>query len=468
MKVTLSLVSGPQAGQAKVFEEPDFFIVGRLEECHYHLPHDPFLSRRHFLLEINPPDVSLRDLGSMNGTIINGVKHGGRAPAETEDLIYQGRLTSPQVVKLKDGDMLKVGITEIRIDISTSAPSAISEASTPATESGEAEPRGENARAERENLLRALAANEERRSTENPGALVDTLLRQLLRAEQALSAQSGKLPSIGDFQILRQLGKGCFGSVYKAIAGSTGREVALKTMLQTNFPEEKNLGLFRGELEILKSLKHPNTATFDTYGEFGGIHYLSCDLMDGGSVWDLMHKGNKSIAIEEAVPIMLQTLEGLSYAHKRKILHGDLKPSNILLSRREGKLHARVSDFCLARSFRKAGMTKNMMTTTGDFCGAAAYLAPEHITDYRVLRSQTDVFEIAAVFCHMITRKSVWDTTQEGFINEILQGDIKPVREMGREIPAGIARVLDRALDREIDKRYRDATSMLEDLRRSV
>ncbi|HYG82480.1 MAG TPA: FHA domain-containing protein, partial [Pyrinomonadaceae bacterium] len=122
-RVTLKVTAGPIQGETYAFDEHDTFIFGRGEDCHARLPaDDKTASRHHFLLEINPPDVRLRDLGSLNGTYVNGVKHGGRPESlsaeEARDLSY------PEV-DLQDGDTIKVGDTVF--DVRVEAPAACGE-----------------------------------------------------------------------------------------------------------------------------------------------------------------------------------------------------------------------------------------------------------------------------------------------------------------------------------------------------
>jgi len=113
LKLTLSVISGPMKGLKKEFYEHDIFLAGRSPDCHFHLPKDNYLSRHHFLMEINPPDTVLRDLGSKNGTFINGVKYGGRSGKEAQKDASKRTIN----IDLRDGDKLKVGDTEILVKV---------------------------------------------------------------------------------------------------------------------------------------------------------------------------------------------------------------------------------------------------------------------------------------------------------------------------------------------------------------
>src|SRR5690242_17819339 len=113
-KLSLMVAGGSRAGKVFVFEQHDTFLVGRMTDCHVCLPDDLHVSRHHFLLEVNPPDARLRDLGSLAGTYINGQKHGGRGRHETPE--EGARHVYPQV-DLRDGDEIKVGKTIFRVRV---------------------------------------------------------------------------------------------------------------------------------------------------------------------------------------------------------------------------------------------------------------------------------------------------------------------------------------------------------------
>src|SRR3990172_6333454 len=108
MKVELKVVEGISQGKVFVFEDHDTFLFGRSPEARCCIAGDEAVSRNHFLIEINPPDCRIRDLGSKNGTYVNGLKHGGR-PADA-DIDYSGPLPDPEI-ELSDGDQIKVGDT---------------------------------------------------------------------------------------------------------------------------------------------------------------------------------------------------------------------------------------------------------------------------------------------------------------------------------------------------------------------
>ena len=119
MHVKISITAGPAKGQRFTFDKPDRFLFGRAVDARVSLPNDPYVSRRHFLLEISPPDCKVTDLDSKNGLFVNGVRYGGRTP------LGKGIKQAPNGLKetqLKDGDEIVVGDTRMRVSIQSSTP----------------------------------------------------------------------------------------------------------------------------------------------------------------------------------------------------------------------------------------------------------------------------------------------------------------------------------------------------------
>ena len=117
-KISVTITTEDQKVQRKVYEEHDTLLFGRNDDCHVCLPDDTYLSRRHFVLEINPPNVRFCDVGIRNGTYVNGVKYGGRAQDETPE---EGAKHEHPQVDLHDGDELRAGKTYFRLQVETGA-----------------------------------------------------------------------------------------------------------------------------------------------------------------------------------------------------------------------------------------------------------------------------------------------------------------------------------------------------------
>lgn len=492
MRVRLAIESGPVPQREFDFEEPGGFTFGREEDCTCVMPQDDnTFSRHHFILEINPPNVMLKDLGSLNGTFVNGTKHGGRA----KDVPPEDAAASAPVA-LRDGDAIKAGRCELKITI---------EAPVVCVDCGKEVPRAQRKAAEfiggtylcqacrdKEEKKRAqkkpvrevkpaeleLNVEQRKKAEETPAAVVEEFIRMLLRAK----AQDRPM-AIQGYSDMKQVGVGGFGVVYVATRISDGSTVAIKTMLQTRKPPQRQIEMFEREKEIAEQLRHPNIVHCGKSSQWKDLHFIEMEYMDAGSVWDLMKKTGK-LPLKTAAPIMVQALEGLAYAHKAMltvttkagkktvngVVHRDLKPPNILLSGQPGRWTAKLSDFGLAKAFSEAGMTKGAITCDPrSCCGSPPYMAPEHLVNYKYVKPPTDVFEIAATFYHMLTGQIVWPM-KPGVepIKAVLEGAIISIRKLDPSISSGVAEVFDRALARDQKQRYSDAGEMLEAMSRAL
>ncbi len=485
MDVRLEVTSGPVREKTFTFEEAGGFIFGRARDCTFVTRKDKTFSRHHFIIEVNPPNVTLKDLGSLNGTYVNGTKYGGRpesvAPEDAE---------SSEPVPLKHGDQIRAG--KYRLQVFINAPLLC-------VDCGQEIPREDEETARfvggaylcsvcrtkssaRDTVERGtgrprdgkISMEQRERAEDDPAAVIDEVLGSFLEGNE-----EERPPAIRGYTEMEKIGEGSFGVVYAATRVEDGQRVALKTMLQTRKPPKRQLLMFEREKEISIQLRHQHIVHCERASIWGEIHFIEMEYMEGGTVWDLIQQQGK-LSVEQAAPIMLDALNGLAYAHKaileldlstgRKevtgVVHRDLKPRNLLLSNDVDERVTKISDFGLAKTFAEAGMTRGSVTVVGGYAGTLGYMAPEHVTNYRYLKPVTDVFEIAATFYHMLTGHMVWQFrpgTEP--LRVILEDKIIPVREREPDVPKGLADTIDRALSRDPDKRYQDAERFLFSMR---
>jgi hypothetical protein len=481
MKIAFSVLSGPVSKKKFVFEEPGGFTFGRAKDCTCVIPEDDnSFSRHHFLIEITPPNVTLKDLGSLNGTFVNGDKHGGRAMgSQPED----GEI-SP-ALSLRDGDRIKAGVCELELTIDTPAvcvdcgediarddrKAAEFVAGTyvcqPCRTKEEQRKRGKKAAAGK-----GLNLELRRLAEENAAGVVELLLREIIG-----NKEEERPPAIQGYTDMKRIGVGGFGAVYRTTRKRDSRLVAVKTMLQTRKPPKRHLLMFEREKEIALQLKHPNVVHCEKAGQWKDIHFMEMEYMPGGSVDQFLKKPGDKLPLSEVAPIMLQCLEGLAYANGAEVtltfkdgrrtvqgvVHRDLKPSNILLAGSPGNWTAKLSDFGLSKAFSEAGMTKGAITTDPTkWLGTVPYMAPEHFTDFMHVGPATDVFEMAATFYHMLTGRTVW--SMRVGINPMkmaLEQEVQPIQSVEPGIPKALAVVFEQALAREKSERYADGGAFL-------
>ena len=487
-KVTLEVASGPIQGKVFTFDGHDTFLFGRHRECHARLPKDECVSRHHFLLEVNPPDARIRDLGSLNGTIINGVKHGGRSPHELPEDVAGREFP---VCDLENGDEIIVGKTTIavRVEIPSICTKCGVEVPTDPTEEAARESEGVlcpscrlNVKDEPKDVGDLATARCERCGrdvmSETSSARDGEYLCQACRHEmtsnmaglqqllQAAKDQDQARPDVEGYDIDQELGKGGMGVVYRARRDPGGHLVAIKLLLAKVAVSERARKMFQREIEVAKQLRHPNIVRFVDHGSSGGAFFCVLEYCNHGSLSALL-KRYGPLTLKTAAPLMLQCLIGLAFAHKYNFVHRDLKPQNILLHKHEGNIVAKITDFGLAKSFETAGLSG--MTATGTLGGTFYYMPREQLTNFKYVHPSSDVWGIGATFYKMLTGEYPLDFPENRDPMEVLLRDeATPIRRRAASIPKAVADVIDRALLSDTSKRYQDAAEMKTALQKAL
>ena len=491
-KVKLEIIEGPMLGKQFVFGEHDTFLFGRMPECGVCLPYDDMVSRHHFIIEVNPPDARIRDLGSLNGTYVNGAKYGSRRKGETPE---EGAKRMYPEVDLKDEDKIEVGQTVLKVSIEVPAVCCDcgktipgkdrercawigntficadckqrllvsvepSEASTPVR----CQECGKDVSAEIGNVrVGDYICNSCRRKIE---ADPKEILIQLLRPNGERYGEDSE-PEISEYEIERRLGVGGCGAVYLARRKRDNEHVAVKVMLSKVAVDELARDGFLREIDQLENLHHEKIVSLLGKGSTGSCFYFVMEYCEGGSVEDLMEYHKSSLELSMANHIILQALEGLMYAHKKGFVHRDLKPGNILLKDLKHQLTAKISDLGLAKNFQQAGFSG--MTITGSYAGTPYFMPREQVTNFKYVKPVSDLWSIGATFYYMLTRQFPREFRRgEDPIEVILQGGIVPIRKRDSSIPKKIAKVIDRALADKPNDRYQTAFEMLKALKKSL
>ena len=442
-KITFTITTEDKKVEKKVYEEHDTLLFGRNDDCHVCLPDDTYLSRRHFILEINPPDVRFCDVGSRNGTYVNGVKYGGRARDETPE---EGAKHEHPQVDLHDGDELRAGKTYFRLQVETGADPS---------EAVHCQRCGKDVAYEVGAARRGDYVCEacQKVAKDDPAMLLLALLQQARRAAQG----DGEI-HIPDYTIERKLGQGGMGAVYLVRHIRNGQQAALKVMLSKvpitiNAKEGK---IFQREIEVTRSLKHKNVVELIENGAEGSIFYFLLEFCEGGSIYNLMKLNGGRLPLSDAGKMMLQALDGLAYIHENHFVHRDLKPQNILLGGSAGNRVAKVADMGLAKSFDKAGFSG--MTVTGSLAGTLGFMPKEQVIDFKYFKPVSDVFSMGATCYNILTGTLPRDLRKnEDPLDMIMRNEIIPIRQRDPRIPAALAKVIDTALSGNPSSRYQNA-----------
>lgn len=206
----------------------------------------------------------------------------------------------------------------------------------------------------------------------------------------------------GKYQILEELGRGGFGTVYKAQDTVLGRLVAIKILHAALVIESNFIERFRQEARTAAMLDHPNLVPVFDFGETEGRYYIAMGYMPGGSLKDLLKREGK-LESKRAYEVLAQVCEGLEYAHTRGIIHRDLKPGNILFDE-NGK--ARLADMGFARVMCEGA--SRSMSASGSLVGTPAYMAPETWRN-KPATPQTDIYSLGCILYEMLTGKVLFE-----------------------------------------------------------
>lgn len=426
-QVTLTITEGNLKGQTFTFDTRTTCIIGRATDCYPQIPDDEnhrTISRYHCLLDINPPDIRVRDFGSKNGTFVNGKKIGQREANQTPE---EADKLSFSEFDLKTGDEIKLSHTIFQVKT-------------------EIDPELE------ETVKREIPLTQEKRP--DLGQMIQGFLQQLAAGNKNLGA-------IGNYKILRELGRGGCSIVYLAQHKQTGEEVGLKVMLPQVAANQRAINRFLREIDNTKALKHPNVIQLKDSGYAEGTFFFTMEYCNGGSIVDLMAKSNNHIlSVNEAVPLILQVLDGLEYAHKaeipnvkladgsfgkgRGLVHRDLKPGNIFVTNINGKNVVKIGDYGLAKAFDQAGLSG--LTNTGNTAGTPCFMPRQQVINFKYAVPEVDVWAAAASLYFMLTGDFPRDFIGKDPFIAVLQNNAIPVRDRNPAIPKPLADVIDLAL----------------------
>jgi serine/threonine-protein kinase len=261
------------------------------------------------------------------------------------------------------------------------------------------------------------------------------------------------IEKIGKYEIAEQIGVGGFGAVYRGRDPFIKRTVAVKTC-QVNDEEIKSR--FFREAELAGNLHHRNITTIFDFGVENGIPYIVQEFLSGEDL-DKQIKRGEPMAAHRKVEILLAIAEGLEYAHNASIIHRDIKPANIRLLENGS---VKIMDFGIAKSLEAV----TNLTQTGITLGTSAYLAPEQIRGEPVDR-RTDIFALGILAYELLTyRKPFRGEHLSTVLYKILNETPEPILQIATDVPPALAAIVDRAMEKDRDKRY----PSMEDLRRDL
>src|SRR6476661_9946150 len=265
---------------------------------------------------------------------------------------------------------------------------------------------------------------------------------------------------LGDYQLMEEIGRGGQGLVYRARQKSLNRIVALKVISLGRWATKAHIKRFRLEAEAAASLNHPCIVPIHEIGESDGSCYFSMQLVEGRRLDEVIN--SEPTPNRRAAELILKLARTVHYAHKRGILHRDIKPGNILIDA-DGEPH--LTDFGLARLVERES---TITGTMAEALGTPSYMAPEQAAgDAAQLTQATDVYGLGAVFYHLLTGHPPFagGTTYET-IRLVLESEPRQPSLWNPKVDRDLGTICLNCLEKDPQRRYSSALALAEDLER--
>lgn len=259
------------------------------------------------------------------------------------------------------------------------------------------------------------------------------------------------------YEILERIGSGGMSDVYKAKCHKLNRYVAIK-VLKPEYSEDKTfVSKFRAEAQAAAGLMHANIVNVYDVGEENGIYYIVMELVEGITLKKYIEKKGV-LGVREAVSIAIQVAQGIDAAHKHNIVHRDIKPQNIIISK-EGKV--KVTDFGIARAASSNTINSSVM-------GSVHYISPEQARG-GYSDEKSDIYSFGITLYEMLTGKVPFegDTTVAIALQHI-QDEIVSPRQYVPEIPVSVEKIVLKCTQKRTERRYQNMTDLIADLKRSL
>ncbi|HEV2333107.1 MAG TPA: serine/threonine-protein kinase [Gammaproteobacteria bacterium] len=280
---------------------------------------------------------------------------------------------------------------------------------------------------------------------------------------RAINSGGLQKPMLGRYELMQELGRGAMGIVYLGKDAKIGRQVAIKTLaLSDEFDGEALKDVhdrFFREAETAGRLNHSNIVTIYDVGEDQGLAYIAMDFLPG----DSLQKYTESSALlpmNEAAAIIIKIAEALEYAHKHHVVHRDIKPANIMYDRASGRV--KITDFGIA------ALTDLSRTKTGTILGSPLYMSPEQVAGNKV-DGRSDLYSLGVTFYQLVRGELPFEAPSlTGLLFKITNEPHPDVTFLRPDIPPALKVIVDKALDKDPDKRYQTGMEMANALRSFV
>jgi serine/threonine-protein kinase len=307
-------------------------------------------------------------------------------------------------------------------------------------------------------------------SDPNQRSLADLLIEhQFITANQAKrirkNVEERKSSQIPGYQLISKLGKGAMATVYKARQNSLDRIVAVKVLPKKLSENPEFVDRFYKEGKAAARLAHNNIVqAIDVGSTPDGFHFFVMEYVEGPTLYDIMQPApvgeGRTFSEAEALDVTIQMADALAHAHQRNLIHRDVKPKNILLTK-DGI--AKLTDLGLARAMDDKEAAES---EAGKAYGTPYYISPEQIRGDVDIDFRADIYSLGATMYHLVTGKPPFDgETPSAVMHKHLKQPLTPADHVNTALSAGVGEIIDVAMAKNRDDRYQSTEDMLEDLR---
>lgn len=259
------------------------------------------------------------------------------------------------------------------------------------------------------------------------------------------------------YEIIDSVGSGGMADVYKAKDQRLNRFVAIKILKDEYSSDTTFVNKFRGEAQSAAGLSHPNIVNVYDVGDDKGLHYIVMELVEGITLKRFIEKKGK-LEVKEAVGIAIQIAQGMEAAHDNHIIHRDIKPQNIIISR-DGKV--KVTDFGIAKASNSNTITSNAM-------GSVHYLSPEQARG-GYSDEKSDIYSLGVTIYEMLSGKVPFAGDNNVSVAMLhIQGEAMTLRELDSSIPLSIDKIVQKCMQKKPERRYHSASELIVDLKRAL
>ncbi|MGI9859857.1 Stk1 family PASTA domain-containing Ser/Thr kinase [Moorella naiadis] len=260
----------------------------------------------------------------------------------------------------------------------------------------------------------------------------------------------------GRYEIISELGGGGMARVYRGQDRLLNRSITIKILREQYASDKEFLTRFQREAQAVASLSHPNVVSIYDVGQDDGLHYLIMEYVEGRSLKDLISE-RAPLPPLEAIDIAQQICDALEHAHENGVVHRDIKPHNILITR-NGRV--KVTDFGIAQAVSEVTMSQS-----GNMIGSVHYLAPEQARG-GVVGATADIYSLGIVLYEMLTGILPFQgETPVAVAIKHLQESPRPLRDLNPNVPPALERIVMRSLEKDPYRRYPSAAALRSDLR---